>query len=221
MPVIKKFQKFFCLRFVFSSNTAHLSEFLLVDHPEAFLSIVLSLDCSVRERCVDTVDKNTYWFCLQNGLCHYWEEHHRRLCLTAEWPELLTVSLLVTKIFWEKLAPSCSRLAQQPKIQAPHWAVTLMCLDHSKMKLLPSRRMQLYCTLHFLQPIVLVVSPVQLVHGNLVDFNAQFSVFAKGITWEKCFCLLASVTLGALKLHFQMPWAPPCPEMFVSGKGLA
>lgn len=34
------------------------------------------------------------------------------------------------------------------------------------------------------------VSPVQLVHGNLVDQNAQFSVFAKGIIWGKHFCLI-------------------------------
>lgn len=77
--------------------------------------------------------------------------------LTAEWPELLTVSLLLTKIFWGKLTPSCSQLAQQLKIQVLHLVVTLKCLGQSKVKPSPSRRMKLYFILHFLQPIVLVL----------------------------------------------------------------
>lgn len=68
--MIKNFQKFLFERFFFSSNTAHLSDFLLVDHPEALLSIVLSSASSVQggtpnppkgitlqDRCVGSADK--------------------------------------------------------------------------------------------------------------------------------------------------------------------
>lgn len=40
--MIKKFQNFLFKRFFFSSNMAYVSDLLLVDHPEALSSIVLS-----------------------------------------------------------------------------------------------------------------------------------------------------------------------------------
>lgn len=194
---------------------AQLSDLLLVHHPETLLSRVLSLECSVQDRCVDTADKNKHWFSLQNGLYHFWEEHHRRHCLIAEWPELLTVSLLA-KIFWEKLALSCSWLAQQLKSQDTHWTVTLMCLDHSKVKPLLSSRMKLYFILHFPQPIVLVQFPLFSLHMEIWWIKMlSFLCLQKRIIWEKCFCLIASGNFSALKLLFQMLRVPWCPEMFM------